>query len=185
MRRRAFLADPAPEGAEVHGNIKLYPHGKDGEFLCKAWRGKQSKPYAFYTFRTAQARAEWMQEQRDGADAHRKFKAEETAAQSKALAKMREQLQVGTILHTSWGYDQTNVEFFEVVERKPASVVVREISSDLEETAFMQGRRTPCPGEYIGPPMLRRISPTGVKIDDVRYAWPTEPGKAIGCSWYA
>ena len=36
---------------------------------------------------------------------------------------------VGDILHHSWGYDQTNCDFYQVVEVKKASVVLRKIGA--------------------------------------------------------
>lgn len=43
---------------------------------------------------------------------------------------------VGTIWRTSWGYDQTNVEFFEVVKRNAASVVVRRLAATTGEGPY-------------------------------------------------
>jgi len=45
------------------------------------------------------------------------------------MADTSDKYAVGTIWRTSWGYDQTNVEFFEVVECKSASVVVRRLAA--------------------------------------------------------
>lgn len=36
---------------------------------------------------------------------------------------------VGDILHHSWGYDQTNCDYYQVVESKPASVVLKKIGA--------------------------------------------------------
>lgn len=49
----------------------------------------------------------------------------------------------GKVFYTSWGYDQTNVEFFEVVRETPSSVVLRRIASEVRD-----GRLWPRPGEY-------------------------------------
>lgn len=40
---------------------------------------------------------------------------------------------VGDILYSSWGYDQTNVDFFQVVSVTKASVRVREIAKTCVE----------------------------------------------------
>jgi hypothetical protein len=36
---------------------------------------------------------------------------------------------VGDILHHSWGYDQTNCDFYQVVEAKKASVILKKIGA--------------------------------------------------------
>jgi hypothetical protein len=109
-------------------------------------------------------------------------------------------LSVGSVWYTSWGYDQTNVEFFEVVRTTGASIVLRRIGAEVQD-----GRLYPRPGEYVQdfhlqgnpgtPERLRdeargysekmcrkpRTSPDGyqfssVTIDDVRNAYPYEGG---------
>lgn len=51
---------------------------------------------------------------------------------------------VGDVYYTSWGYDQTNVEFFEVVRETEASVVLRALASEVRD-----GRLFARPGEYV------------------------------------
>ena len=53
---------------------------------------------------------------------HHKIKAAESAP-----APEKEDLQVGDIVYTSWGYDQTNVHFYQVVKRTPKMVHLREV----------------------------------------------------------
>jgi len=54
--------------------------------------------------------------------------------------------QVGDVLYTSWGYDQTNAEFFQVVGLTPSgkSVRLRRIGSEVKD-----GRLWPLPGEWM------------------------------------
>lgn len=46
---------------------------------------------------------------------------------------------VGDIFYTSWGYDQTNVEFFKVVRVSAASVWVQETGQKREYTEYGNG----------------------------------------------
>lgn len=48
---------------------------------------------------------------------------------AQAKAKFQNPYKVGDILHHSWGYDQTNCDFYQVVEVKKASVVLRKIGA--------------------------------------------------------
>jgi hypothetical protein len=41
---------------------------------------------------------------------------------------------IGTIWATSWGYDQTNVEFFQVIRETEKSVWVREIMQEAKDS---------------------------------------------------
>lgn len=102
---------------------------------------------------------------------------------------------IGAIWYTSWGYNQTNVEFFEVVRDTGKSVVLRRIAGEPRA-----GRLFPVRGMYatdhglMGNPhddayirdeergysekMCRKADRgrPSCKIDDVRYAWPYEGG---------
>lgn len=68
----------------------------------------------------------------------------------RAAARAPHTLKVGDVLNTCWGYDQTNVEFFEVVAVRGSLVDLRELAKEREEySTGMQGRCRPIPGRYI------------------------------------
>ena len=90
-------------------------------------------------------------------------------------------IKVGDIFYTSWGYDQTNVDFYEVVGLTPSGKSVKLHS--IAATSF-DGRSRPCPGVFTtdvwgtkGKTLTRRLTrgyqgrPT-VKITDHRWASP-------------
>lgn len=80
---------------------------------------------------------------------------------------------IGSIWYTSWGYDQTNVDFFEVVKATPGTVLLERIASRFEN-----GREYPQPGvaieDLLGATWKRcRKSKWGsLRIDKVRRAYP-------------
>ena len=58
-------------------------------------------------------------------------------------------LALGDILVSSWGYDQTNIDFYQVVGFTPSGKSVKLIaieSEHVETTGFMSERVRPCPG---------------------------------------
>jgi hypothetical protein len=66
----------------------------------------------------------------------------------------------GDILNTNWGFEQTNVEFYQVVRATEKSVWIREI--DNEDTYFnktMTGKKTPIPGKFANERVLKRKMP--------------------------
>ena len=48
----------------------------------------------------------------------------------RAKSQYQNPYKVGDILHHSWGYDQTNCDFYQVIEVKKASVVLRKIGAE-------------------------------------------------------
>lgn len=109
--------------------------------------------------------------------------------------------QPGDIYRTSWGYDQTNTEFFEVVRRTKATVTVRRIASRMGIEANGESPHSvfPAPGQYRddfhldnGTKVCRLetkrrkwqteadpiIPGRSLTIDQVRNAWPYSTGGA-------
>jgi hypothetical protein len=68
-------------------------------------------------------------------------------------------LALGDILVATWGYDQTNVDFFQVTKVTLKQVEIRPIASRTNTTEPMQGTAVPVPGAFTGPPVRRAIRP--------------------------
>lgn len=60
-------------------------------------------------------------------------------------------VKIGDIFHYSWGYEQTNANYFQVVALKgQKSVVVREIAyKRIETTGFDSYKVAPCKNEFL------------------------------------
>ena len=61
-------------------------------------------------------------------------------------------ISVGSILYSSWGYDQTNIDYYKVTKISPTGKtckIVRIGSQRLEETGFMSERVAPDPDNEI------------------------------------
>ena len=87
----------------------------------------------------------------------------------------------GAILYSTWGYEQTNVDFYKIVERKPKSVVLQKIGNKVTEYYDNYGEAGKCVADEehkIDKPFFRRITKSGyVNIDSVSYArlWDGKP----------
>jgi len=78
--------------------------------------------------------------------------------------------QVGDIFGTCWGYDQTNVEFYELVAIKGKTGTLREIAQERTTEAWETGKTIPLPGKYIGEPFQKRAQQGGFKISKSQWA---------------
>lgn len=66
-------------------------------------------------------------------------------------------IKVGTIFYTSWGYEQTNVEFYQVVSRSGLMVEVRELCAEIIDGHHdMSGMKIPKIGEFYGKEIMKR-----------------------------
>jgi len=79
-------------------------------------------------------------------------------AQRRAERNQPHNVQVGDIFLCSWGYDQTNIDYYQVTRVMGAMVEVREIARQSEQTQWLQGNCVPAPGKFIGEAMRKKIS---------------------------
>lgn len=139
-----------PEGVTVYAGQSK---SQTSPFGAIAFIGKQSKPAWNYIFRTEAQRQEEIDHLIAGVQARAQMKAEIKAKRSQPNA-----LKVGDILDYSWGYDQTNWEYFEVIAVKGQNVIIRELNQDTTGNGLeMQGICTPRLGDYCGEPMTKRV----------------------------
>lgn len=83
-----------------------------------------------------------------------------TKAAKAADAENNAGFQVGDILYSSWGYEQTNIDYYEVVRVSGVSAWIRPIAKECEYLGPMHGTCTPVPGKYTGDAEIHRTNPT-------------------------
>lgn len=99
-------------------------------------------------------------------------------------------ISVGDVFVSSWGYEQTNVNFYQVVSlHGTKTVTVREITAKSRAVQSMAGYTKPLINNFVGDPIRRQIKETGskpsIKIADFEYARLTAPEEEhFYSSWY-
>jgi len=179
--RDSFVGIFKGEGADIlPDGSAIYTTDKDGRFYLYIFAGK--------ALRAARGSG-WYRMANTRFDAIERFKQSRAGYHAAKLlrrqaAKKLHTLKVGDILNTSWGYDQTNVEFYEVVAVSGVMVTLHQIAADTTETGFMSGTTFPYPGTFIGEPFRRRASASNsVKIHRSANANPWN-GRPKCVSWY-
>lgn len=158
--------------------FEVYRYELNGSVCALAFAGKRQKPDWNFRFRDEARMHEKISSTLAALMAAADYKAERRAKQNSAHS-----LKVGDVLKSSWGYDQTNIDFYEVVDVPgPRTVVIREIAQERQETGFMSGRCVPQPGRYIGKPMTKRANSSNhVRINSCASAWKIEALTVAGC----
>jgi hypothetical protein len=98
---------------------------------------------------------------------------------------MEQELNVGTIVVNSWGWEQTNVDFYQIVRKTPKSVWVKKLPATVEQNGFMSGMAMPTGepvGEEIGPCRINKRGGISVSKYGGTSVWNGKPQYA---SWYA
>jgi len=155
----------SPEGS----GVTIYTYELNGHLVGLAFAGKQSKPLWHFNYPNEAAREKKV----SATIAAFAASAEAKKATAQARKDFKHDFKVGDIFVASWGYDQTNVNYFQAVEIKGKSVVVREIASksvnDHQVTAVKDS--------FVGDPLVRRAGQSGIKINSTynAYKWDGKP----------
>lgn len=130
-----------------------------------AWGGKADKPAYHYRYRSREDAVKKAEDFIAGRQQHAELK----SARLKERNDFRTTLEVGNVLDASWGYDQTNIDFYEVTAVSPDRryVTIRPIAQGSVATAWAQGDCWPRTGIYTGPETRHRVLPgDSVKVRD-------------------
>lgn len=177
----AELVDCSGTDAAVYTYEKTKADGATS-YLALAFHGKAAKPDWHYSFRTEEQRTKKIAEYLEGRKSHAAYRAEQ-----KAKRQAPHTLKVGDILSSSWGYDQTNIDYYQVTRVPgPMSVEIRKIAANSgPEEGFMTAYCTAAKDQFVGEPMIKRANSSNcVRIASYASASPWD-GKRDRYSWYA
>lgn len=177
QRAELIFTDEDTNAAYFFGSI-------EGSTACigLGFSGNRTKPDFYYRFSSAERaeayRAEWF----DRLQATKKAKLQRKAERA-AKVKEGHKLNVGDILCASWGYDQTNYDYYQVTRLVGAqSVEIRELQQSRNYTGDMEGDCIPMKDRFSSAPEIKRVTGKGDSVK-VRswgvYAHKVEP-KLIG-----
>jgi len=86
---------------------------------------------------------------------------------------------VGDIFYSSWGYDQTNINWYQVVSTTDKTVTLRELNDSRSyDDFYMSGETTPIKNSFkVGEkPIRRKLNPSSygeyIKISSYEFANP-------------
>jgi hypothetical protein len=131
----------------------------DLQYNAAAWVGKGQKPLWIFRFRNV------FDQENKIAETLQNFKAAQARKQQERAERSQSThgYNVGDILSGSWGYDQTQNNYYEVVVvPSPKVIIIREIGARGVDDSHV----VPVPGSFKGPPMKKIPGPGGrVRIE--------------------
>ena len=165
------ISDPA-------GRWEAWITGTEPRACVLFYRADAFRPTYHYSYKTTDKAREALRRFADEAEAIATER-DNRKAERRAKLDQPHGLAVGDVLRSSWGYDQTNTDYFEVTRViGKRTVEVRQLAEQIEQTAWAQGNSVPVPGQYVGAPMRRQVDTQGaVNILHATYgrAYKMEP----------
>ena len=107
--------------------IEIYFSEKDLRAIFYA--GKSAKSWWYYQFRSINEMIETIYKSVDNHIKNETEKLERKEREKIAMAEFKasDYYQIGDVIYSSWGYEQTNVDFYQVIEVLNKKIRVREI----------------------------------------------------------
>lgn len=155
-----------------YGPCAVYVRDTGRGLSAYGFIGTATKAAWAYSFGSMRTLGEYADKWAQGVAATVAAKAERAAER----ASFRHTLVVGDVLVSVWGYDQTNVDYYQVTALIGSTMVeVREIASQSESSGDMTGESVPAPGNFIGKPIRARAQQGNrVRVRSCATAWPAE-----------
>lgn len=156
----------------------ILTHFRNEKPLAIGFKGTAKNPWFHYRFNSIQQRIDFIKSRIEFCKKH-----EVTTSRKSPDAK--EHYCVGDVLYDSWGYDQTNVDWFQVTKVKGKSIWLRKIaqnSSDAGNCSY--GYTQPRRNEFICPEFRKTVQPGGHVASPLRGSLRKWDGKPQYCSSY-
>ena len=139
---------------------------KNGKCYAMGFQGRAQKPAFNYRFNSSERMYEFIQgwvEKMENIVQLKEERKEKAKADKKEMA---DKVKVGSFFYSSWGYDQTNVNFYKVIEKKGVTVKLVEVAPVVVSSGYSDSVIPS--NEIIGEPMTKRLNQYGVKISYVQ-----------------
>jgi len=148
----------AVKDSESSAVVYVYQYEDNAKFFAIGYNATRKNLDFHYYYATKEARDNKIQAFFDAA---RMTEAEKERRKQARKTTADHQVEEGALFYESWGYDQTNINFYQVVKALPKSVYIREVASTVVEDLESQELVVPVPDNFIGKEMIKRVNDIG------------------------
>ena len=181
---------------EFSTNIKGFPVAALSQFMTMGKNKGTYRRIESYYFKNEEKRAEWTKNKFKDIKERLNDKKERKQKLQEVRDNFVNPFKVGEIYYDSWGYEQTNIDFFVITEVKEKSVMIQAVGSTMCE-----GGRESGMSSNVKPNIDIKIGEPEIKIIQMRiwndkptffiksrHGWIskyTDGEKGVYSSWYA
>lgn len=170
LTREVFLIDIPSSAKKITVKATkavIYIWETETHAKLKIFQARSIKPVAHYRFSDSAKRDQYVE----------KWVESDLKSHAAKLNRLKSRnqphsIKKGDIFVSSWGYEQTNVDFYQCVNVINKMIEVRKIAQDHEEVGYMQGRCVPIVDEFVNEEIKRCKVKYGntIKISDCQTA---------------
>ena len=147
--------------------------------VAMGFKGTAYKPFFHYRFKNIEQRIDFINRQ---IETLKSYESERKASRKSPPAS--DYFMIGDVLYTSWGYDQTNVDWYQVTKVKGKSIWLRKIAENSSDAGnCSSGYTQPRRNLFIGGEFRKTVQKDGYISADFGSMRKWD-GKAKYCSSY-
>ena len=161
MTREFYIPTDGVKVEREGVNAEAYKYDFGGIPAAKMFIGKQAKPVMHYHYETVEKRDAAIEKFFDDQAEVAKIKADRKAAEKARKEVAATDAKIGDIYYTSWGYDQTNVDFYQIVDKKGQTFKVQQIGTKIVQEGRGSDGVIAEPNVKSGEVMTKRMNGTG------------------------
>lgn len=172
-----------PEGTDIQ--VWKYESDVRGQKrpCAIAYMGRSAKPLFHSCFLSEHSRESAIEDYAKS----RRYSLGEKQKKQQERREFKHEFEIGTILVSSWGYDQTNIDYYQVTKiLGPQMVEIREIGKKYLGSESTQDKVMPDKDHFVGPAMRKKVSPGHyVRITSFQSAskWDGKPDYQTGAGY--
>lgn len=173
MNKLRYIPKNSLEILQDETNHVVYSYQKDGRACAIAYAGRRKKPEWNYRFGSNKERDEYINNYLNKRKEIKKEDDKRKANEKKRKDEEFKNIKVGDVFVSSWGYEQTNVDAYQLVELKGKTGTFKEIG-------FMSLKSTGPDAEYVRPikdkfinkeSFKKRLNGNSFKISSFQHAF--------------
>jgi len=126
--------------------------------------GRAVNPTWHYRFKDGQQRINEVTRTFKNVAELAEYKAARKAKAAEASANHG--VKVGDVFRSSWGYDQTNIDYYQVLSVSNKTATFCKIAQLSENDGFLQGNCVPATNQFIGKPFKKLIQKSSTESSD-------------------
>lgn len=158
--------------SETYLGVQIIRYVSGSEFSTAFFKKRAVRPSNHFRFQTVTHREKFIEREKQD------LKAQEDRMQ--AYKTESDKIQKGSILFSDWGYDQTNIDWYKVIDRKKDFCTLQQIGSKKNPSDCYQDRGDCLPDETVlkGTPFKKFVNNYGsIKIESYINArlWDGKP----------
>ncbi len=186
------------KGNTMHFETREFVRDEKTRYSVSAWfrnvkKDLTIKPTYNYYFHTLDQRSQWIEEQAQRWAETEEIENKRKEARKQARANLVNPYKLGDIVYDSWGYDQTNIDWYQVAKVTKRSITLRPIAAQLDVQGINHGSSLPRPNEFVeNEKPVRKILQVLMQNDGTpqvyiksEHGWISkwDGEKSVGCSW--